>query len=85
ANCKIVVTGMGAAGVACTKILLSAGAKEVIGVDRDGILSRSVTYENPVWEEISNLTNPDNVQGQLADALVGADVFIGVSRGNILT
>ncbi|MBN6186848.1 NAD-dependent malic enzyme [Aneurinibacillus sp. BA2021] len=84
-NCKIVVTGMGAAGVACTKILLSAGAKEVIGVDRDGILSRSVTYENPVWEEISNLTNPDNVQGQLADALVGADVFIGVSRGNILT
>jgi malate dehydrogenase (oxaloacetate-decarboxylating) len=84
-DCKIVVTGMGAAGVACTKILLSAGAKQVIGVDRDGILSRSVTYENPVWEEISNITNPDDVQGQLADALVGADVFIGVSRGNILS
>lgn len=84
-DCKIVVTGMGAAGVACTKILLSAGAREVIGVDRDGILSRSVTYENPVWEEISNITNPDDVQGQLADALVGADIFVGVSRGNILT
>jgi malate dehydrogenase (oxaloacetate-decarboxylating) len=83
-DCKIVVTGMGAAGVSCTKILLSAGAKNVIGVDRDGILSRSVSYENPVWQEIASLTNPDDIQGQLADALVGADVFIGVSRGNIL-
>ncbi|BAU26653.1 malate dehydrogenase (oxaloacetate-decarboxylating) [Aneurinibacillus soli] len=83
-DCKIVVTGMGAAGVACTKIILSAGAKNVIGVDRDGILSRSVTYENPVWEEVSNMTNPHDIQGQLADALVDADVFIGVSRGGIL-
>ncbi|CEH31258.1 malate dehydrogenase [Aneurinibacillus migulanus] len=84
-DCKIVVTGMGAAGVSCTKILLSAGAKQVIGVDRDGILSRSVTYENPIWEEVSNITNPDNLQGELKDALIGADVFIGVSRGNILS
>ncbi|WP_047150336.1 NAD-dependent malic enzyme [Aneurinibacillus tyrosinisolvens] len=83
-DCKIVVTGMGAAGVACTKILLNAGAKQVIGVDRDGILSRSTTYENPVWEEISNITNPDDMKGELADALVDADVFVGVSRGNIL-
>ena len=83
-DCKIVVVGMGAAGVACTKIILSAGAKNVIGVDRDGILSRSIPYENPVWEEISKVTNPHDIQGQLADALVDADVFIGVSRGGIL-
>ncbi|WP_051331102.1 NAD-dependent malic enzyme [Aneurinibacillus terranovensis] len=84
-ECKIVVTGMGAAGVACTKILLSAGARHVIGTDKDGILSRSQTYTNPVWQEIASITNPDNIEGPLEDALVDADVFIGVSRGNILT
>ncbi|WCK54050.1 NAD-dependent malic enzyme [Aneurinibacillus sp. Ricciae_BoGa-3] len=84
-DCKIVVTGMGAAGVACTKILLSAGAGSVIGVDKDGILSRSEHYSNPVWTEIASITNPDNIRGSLEDALVDADVFIGVSRGNILS
>ena len=46
-QCKIVVNGMGAAGIACTKILLNAGAKNVIGVDKDGILTRSIDYGNP--------------------------------------
>lgn len=82
---KVVVVGIGAAGVACTKMILLAGCKNVIGVDREGILSRNNKYEHPVWRWYAENTNPYNIQGTLDDAIEGADVFIGVSGPGVLT
>lgn len=84
-NSKIVICGIGAAGVACSNILLSAGAKRLIGVDRDGALVRTAVYDNPVWQSYAQRTNPELEEGTLHEVLKGADVFIGVSRGNLLT
>jgi malate dehydrogenase (oxaloacetate-decarboxylating) len=81
---KIVVCGIGAAGIACTKILLSAGATQVIGYDRDGALIRNKTYSNAMWQWYADHTNPNMETGTLSQILQGADVFIGVSAGNIL-
>ncbi|WP_029192322.1 NAD-dependent malic enzyme [Paenibacillus harenae] len=82
---RIVICGIGAAGTACTKMLLAGGAQHIIGVDRDGILTSERSYDNPVWQWYANHTNPERRSGGLADALVGADVFIGVSAGGLLT
>jgi malate dehydrogenase (oxaloacetate-decarboxylating) len=81
---KIVITGIGAAGIACTKILLAAGVRNVIGVDREGAINRNVTYDNKYWTEYANITNPHNLTGNLSDVIVDADVFIGVSAPGIL-
>ncbi|WP_226037806.1 NAD-dependent malic enzyme [Aquibacillus saliphilus] len=83
-DCKIVVCGIGAAGTAITKMLLNAGAKNVVGVDRDGAISKSVTYENKVWNWYAENTNPNNEQGPLSSVIEGADIFIGVSAAGIL-
>ncbi|TLS36581.1 NAD-dependent malic enzyme [Pseudalkalibacillus caeni] len=83
-DCKIVVCGIGAAGIACTKMLLNAGAKNVIGVDRDGALVRSVKYESSAWEWYADNTNPDQEAGPLSDVIKEADVFIGVSGPGVL-
>ncbi|MCB0353393.1 MAG: NAD-dependent malic enzyme [Bdellovibrionales bacterium] len=78
---KIVVNGFGAGGVACTRMLLAAGAKNIIPCDRAGIVYRGRSDRmNPVKEELMAVTNPDNEKGTVADALRGADVFIGVSK-----
>ncbi|MEO2214005.1 NAD-dependent malic enzyme [Paenibacillus polymyxa] len=82
---KIVVCGIGAAGVACSNILLSAGASRLIGVDREGAIVRTETYENEVWSDYAARTNPELETGSLRDVIRGADVFIGLSRGNLLT
>lgn len=82
---QVVVTGIGAAGVACTKILLAAGVKNVIGVDRQGVLTRSVNYDNPIWQWYAQNTNPYEVHGGLQEAIAGADVFIGLSGPGVLT
>lgn len=84
AESKVVVCGIGAAGMACTKILLAAGVKEVIGVDREGALVRTRTYDNEVWQWYAEHTNPNLVEGSLHEAIKGADAFIGVSAGGIL-
>ncbi|MBB6177307.1 malate dehydrogenase (oxaloacetate-decarboxylating) [Anoxybacillus tengchongensis] len=81
---KVVLTGIGAAGIACTKMLLAAGVKNIIGVDRQGAIHRGVQYDNPYWNEYAQLTNPENISGSLSDVIVGADVFIGVSAPGIL-
>ncbi|MDO7905938.1 NAD-dependent malic enzyme [Paenibacillus sp. JX-17] len=81
---KIVVCGIGAAGVACSRILLSAGARNVIGVDREGALVRTNLYDNPVWQQYAAMTNPNMETGSLQDVIAGADVFIGVSKGGVL-
>ena len=82
---KVVVNGAGAAGTAITKLLLSSGVKNLIACDKFGILYRGMENVDDAKKELSKLTNPDNVQGTLADALVGADIFIGVSAPGIVS
>jgi len=81
---KVVVCGIGAAGTACSQILLSAGVTNLIGVDRDGALVAGESYDNPFWQWFAERTNPNKERGSLQDVLRGADVFIGVSKGGVL-
>lgn len=83
-DAKVVVCGIGAAGVACSKILLAAGVKELIGVDREGALTADKEYSNPMWQWYAQNTNTGRVSGALSDVIKGADVFIGLSAGGIL-
>ncbi|MBP1993324.1 NAD-dependent malic enzyme [Paenibacillus eucommiae] len=83
-NCKVVVTGIGAAGIACTKMLLAAGVTNVIGVDREGAIARGVTYTNPVWNWYAENTNPLVLKGSLSDVIKDADIFIGLSGPGVL-
>jgi malate dehydrogenase (oxaloacetate-decarboxylating) len=76
---KVVFLGMGAAGVACVKLWQHAGVGHFIGVDRKGIVSLDRTDLNDAKRSIAETTNPDGMSGSLEDALVGADVFVGVS------
>ena len=82
---KIVTSGAGAAGTAIVKLLLSAGFRNIIMTDKDGVIykGREKTYN---WlEEMAEVTNKEGLKGKLADVLPGADVFIGVSAPGILT
>jgi malate dehydrogenase (oxaloacetate-decarboxylating) len=80
---RVVVVGAGAAGVACTRILLAAGVTDVVLVDSRGIVSAQRGDLSPVKAEMAAVTNPRGRRGALADALRGADVLIGVSGGRI--
>lgn len=82
---KIVVNGAGSAGTAITKLLLSFGAKNIIVCDRAGALNRNMSFDNKYFEELANLTNPNNEDGLLKDVIKNADVFIGVSAPNIVS
>ena len=82
---KIVISGAGAAGMAITNLLLEYGAKNIILVDSKGVIHASrKNGMNPYKEKIARVTNPEDVVGNLRDALKGADVFIGVSAPNLL-
>ena len=76
---KFVFAGAGAGGIASTKLLLDHGATNVTLVDSTGIISRSRSDLTPVKSAMLDITNPENTQGGLADAMRGADVFIGLS------
>ncbi|GAB4588587.1 NAD(P)-dependent malic enzyme [Nocardia sp. IFM 10818] len=80
---KVVVSGAGAAGVACTNILLAAGVSDIIVLDSKGIVSRDRTDLNEVKAELAQRTDPRDVTGGAAEALAGADVFLGLSAGTI--
>lgn len=82
---KVVINGAGAAGTAIAKLLLSSGVKNLIACDKVGILYRGMENEDNAKKELAKVTNPDNIKGTLADALVGADVFIGVSAPGIVS
>ncbi len=82
---KVVVCGIGAAGVACTKMLLQAGVKNLIGVDRQGAITSQTAYENEIWNWFAQHTNPNQESGALQEVIPGADVFIGLSAGGVLT
>ena len=84
-ECRVVINGAGAAGIAIAKLLLKAGFKNLILCDIQGILSKDCSGRNPEQEEIAKLTNPENRKGTLSDAMKGADIFIGVSAPGIVT
>lgn len=81
---KVVINGAGAAGTAIAKLLLSSGVKNLIAVDKVGILYRGMEKIDDAKDALAEITNPDNITGSLSDALVGADLFVGVSAPGIL-
>lgn len=82
---KVVVNGAGAAGTAIVKLLLSSGVKNLIACDKVGILYQGIEDVDDAKKELAKVTNPDNLKGTLADALVDADVFIGVSAPGVVS
>lgn len=80
---KIVISGAGAAGVACANIFLAAGIADVVVLDSKGIVSSDRADLNSVKVDLASRTNPRALSGTAADALAGADVFLGVSAGRI--
>lgn len=84
-DCRIVVNGSGAAGIAISKLLLRYGFRHLVICDSKGIISRDRENLNWIKKEMLEVTNLDNQNGNLADALVGADIFIGVSAPNSVT
>ena len=84
-DCKVVVNGAGSAGVAITKLLLKYGFVNVIMCDKVGIINESTPDLNWMQQEMSKQTNPNQESGSLADALKGADIFVGVSAPGIVS
>lgn len=84
-DCQVVVNGAGSAGVAITRLLLNYGFRHVTMCDRFGIISKNYPNLNWMQEKMTKYTNLENKEGTLADALKGADVFVGVSAPGIVT
>jgi malate dehydrogenase (oxaloacetate-decarboxylating) len=83
ANQRVVVSGAGAAGIACAKILLAAGIGEVTLVDSRGIIHAGRDGLNPIKEQMAAVTNGSGLRGGIAEALRGADIFLGVSSSQV--
>ncbi len=81
---KIIVNGAGAAGIAVTKLLLKAGAKNIILIDSKGAVCRDRDDLNGYKKQLTQTTNLKNTKGRIENVIEGADVFIGISVGNIL-
>ncbi len=84
-DCRVVVNGAGSAGIAITKLLLRYGFKHVTMCDREGIIGKDYPNLNWMQKEMTEVTNLENKKGSLADALIGADIFVGVSAPNIVS
>ncbi|HBA97166.1 MAG TPA: NAD-dependent malic enzyme, partial [Lachnospiraceae bacterium] len=84
-ECHVVVNGAGSAGIAITKLLLTYGFKDIVMCDKAGIISASSPGLNWMQEKMSKVTNLSGKTGTLADALKGADIFVGVSAPGIVT
>lgn len=82
---KVVINGAGSAGIAIGKHLMNMGVRHLTFCDRFGMICKGDAHNNPAQEEVAEVTNLERKQGTLADALVGADVFIGVSAPNLVT
>ena len=82
---RVVISGAGAAGVAITKLLLSAGITDIIVTDRVGIINKGRTDLTDVKHELADITNPRAVSGDVMDAMIDADVFVGVSGPGAIT
>ena len=82
---KLVISGAGAAGFSCAKLIRDLGVKNIIVCDSRGAISELMLNSgNPVKAQIAEMFNPENFEGSLKEALVGADVFVGVSAPNII-
>lgn len=84
-ECKAVINGSGAAGIAIAKLLMTLGLKDVILCDRTGAIYKGRDNLNPYKAEIAEISNKELVKGSLADAVRGSDIFIGVSAPGVLT
>ena len=84
-ECKVVINGAGSAGVAIAKLLLNYGFSNIIMCASRGILSKSTQGLNWMQQKMTEITNLDNLTGTLADAMKGADIFVGVSAPNTVT
>ncbi len=80
---KVVTSGAGAAGVACTEILLAAGVQDIVVLDSKGIVGTHRDDLNPVKDDLARRSNPRGLTGGAAEALAGADVFLGLSAGTV--
>jgi malate dehydrogenase (oxaloacetate-decarboxylating) len=82
---RVVIIGLGAAGIASIRLLLSCGVKQIIGCDRSGILYKGRKENmNPIKEKIAEQTNPERLKGSIPKALKGADIFIGLSQPGLV-
>lgn len=83
---KIVIAGVGAAGTACTKILMNYGVRDIIGFDREGALDRGRDYgDNAMKQWYADNTNPDNFTGDLTEGLIGTDMLLGLAGPGLVT
>ena len=84
-NCKVVVNGAGSAGIAITRLLLTYGFKHILLCDRYGIIHDNYPDLNWMQKKMAEITNEEHMTGTLADAMKGADIFVGVSAPNIVS
>lgn len=84
-NCTAVICGAGAAGTAITKMLLAYGIGDVIVCDKEGILGKERGAQTSAQSALAEITNKNNINGSLSDALKGADIFVGVSASGIVS
>ncbi len=84
-QCRVVINGAGSAGIAISKLLLNYGFKHLILCDKSGILNKQSENSNWMQKEMMNITNLEGREGTLADAFVGADIFVGVSAPEIVS
>lgn len=84
-SCKVVVNGAGSAGIAITKLLLQYGFLHITMCDKEGILNKSYPNLNWMQQKMTEVTNLENKSGTLADALIGTDIFVGVSAPNLVS
>ncbi len=83
---KVVIAGVGAAGTACTKILMRFGVKDIVGCDRNGALSRGRDYGDNVYKRwFADSTNPDDCEGEIGEQLEGRDFFLGLAGPGLVT
>ena len=82
---KIVLSGAGAAGTAIARLLVLAGAKNIIGFDKDGVISKNSAVPNAMRQWFVENCNPEQFEGNLTEALKGTDIFIGVSAPNVVS
>ncbi len=84
-ECKIVMSGAGAAGTAVARLLVASGARQIIGFDKDGLVFENKPNDDVMRTWFVDNCNPGDFRGSLSDAMIGADIFIGVSAPNVLT
>ena len=85
AKCRLVINGSGAAGIAIARLLVKFGMGDVVLCDRRGVIAAGREGLNPVKEEMAKVTNKSGIKGTLADAMRGADIFVGVSAPGVVT